>query len=317
MLEIGTQTQNVVYDDCPAEGFDRLKAAGFDCVDFSLNTYLINTQIYKLVINDFFRQSVAELQAYFRSHKEAAATAGIRIHQLHMPYPVYVPHGTQEINAFLRQEVAPKSLSICAYLGAKYIVVHGFKLRKMLGSEEAEWAETENFLESICPLARELGLTICIENIYESSGGGCIIEGPCCDASLAAERIDRLNEKYGAEVLGFCFDTGHANLLGLDFARFIRTLGPRLKVLHIHDNDGRGDLHQLPFTFTRTRENRTSTDWAGFIQGLQAIGFRGVLSFETAPVLRSYPEELKDAALRMIAATGRYFGERIEGEAGI
>ena len=93
MLEIGTQTQNVVYDDCPAEGFERLKAAGFDCVDFSLNTYLINTQIYKLVINDFFRQSVAELQAYFRPHKEAAATAGIRIHQLHMPYPVYVPQG--------------------------------------------------------------------------------------------------------------------------------------------------------------------------------------------------------------------------------
>lgn len=29
------------------------------------------------------------------------------------------------------------------------------------------------------------------------------------------------------------------------------------------------DLHQIPFTFTRSRENVSSTDWEGFIRGLQ------------------------------------------------
>ena len=33
-----------------------------------------------------------------------------------------------------------------------------------------------------------------------------------------------MNDKYGAEVLGFCFDTGHANLVGIKFQEFIETL---------------------------------------------------------------------------------------------
>jgi len=67
-------------------------------------------------------------------------------------------------------------------------------------------------------------------------------------------------------------------------------LGHRLKVLHIHDNDGVMDLHQIPFTFAKTRENKSSTDWEGFINGLCAIKYGGVLNFETAPVLTSFPE---------------------------
>ncbi|MCR5747545.1 MAG: sugar phosphate isomerase/epimerase, partial [Lachnospiraceae bacterium] len=97
-----------------------------------------------------------------------------------------------------------------------------------------------------------------------------------------------------------------------DFRKFINVLGKRIKVLHIHDNDGTADLHQLPFTFTKTRENEPSTDWEGFINGLRDIDFDGVLSFETAPVLSSFPDEMRSDALRLIAATGRYFKSRIE-----
>ena len=95
------------------------------------------------------------------------------------------------------------------------------------------------------------------------------------------ERIDRINDRYHGEVLGFCFDTGHANLVGLDFEQFITTLGSRLKVLHIHDNDGISDLHQIMFPFTKTRENHSSTDWGGFIRGLRNIRFNKILSFES------------------------------------
>ena len=163
----------------------------------------------------------------------------------------------------------------------------------------------------IAGLAKEMGITICIENLYGGIGGH-LVEGPCCDARKAAARIDRMNERYQAEVLGFCFDTGHANLVGLDFEDFLTTLGSRLKVLHIHDNDGVADLHQIPFTFTKARENVTSTDWEGFIRGLRKIGFDQVLSFETAPVLTAFPQELKAQALTLIAQIGAYFAKKIE-----
>lgn len=311
MIKIGVQTKNIINDENPLEGFELMKRVGFTCCDFSLNSYLLNSSLYNYETNDFFDKSEAELEAYFRLHKETAKVAGIRINQMHMPYPNYVPKGGDELNDYLKKIVAIKSLKICAFLGCKYIVIHGFKLAYYLGSEEAEWQKTLEFIEYLAPLARELGITICIENIYTGLGNH-IVEGPCCDARKAADRIDILNEKYGAEVLGFCFDTGHANLVGIDFEDFIVTLGDRLKVLHIHDNDGLGDLHQIPFTFTRSRENVASTDWKGFVKGLKRIRFNNVLSFETAPVLTAFPDVMKEDVLKFIADIGRYFSEALE-----
>ncbi|MCI8660160.1 MAG: sugar phosphate isomerase/epimerase [Lachnospiraceae bacterium] len=313
MVRIGVQTKNVVEDERPEKGFEMLRKTGFSCVDFSLNYYLTNTSLYRMERNSFFDKTDQELEEYFTPHRAGAKEAGIRIHQMHMPYPIYIPNGKEELNDYLWQVVAPKSMRLCAFFQCPYIVIHGLKLARHLGSEEAEWQQTERFIHSIAPLAKELGITICIENLY-SSVGRHIIEGPCCNGRKAADRIDRINEEYRAEVLGFCFDTGHANLVGLDFEDFITDLGDRLKVLHIHDNDGTGDLHQIPFTFTKTRENKASTDWEGFVRGLRAIGFDRVLSFETAPVLSSFPGEMKEDVLRLIGRVGKYFAGEITGK---
>lgn len=306
MYKIGVQTKNVITDENPQEGFALLQRTGFSCCDFSLNAYLTNRALYGFAVNDFFDKSSRELEAFFTPHKKAAEQAGIRVSQMHMPYPNYVPGAAPELNDYLRRVVAPKSLEVCAFFGCPYIVVHGFKLAYHLGSEEAEWERTADFLDFLAPAAKSYGITICVENLYTSVGSH-IVEGPCCDARKAAQRIDRFNEKYAAEVLGFCFDTGHANLVGIDFELFLITLGKRLKVLHIHDNDGVSDLHQIPFTFTRTGENLPSTDWEGFVRGLRAIGYEGVLNFETAPVLTAFPNVMKEEALGFIAGIGRYF----------
>lgn len=310
MLEIGVQTKNVIEDEDPLKGFENLKKAGFTCCDFSLNAYPLNGKTYVLGEKNFFDQSVPELENFFKPHKEGAERAGITVNQMHMTYPVYMPQAAQEINDYLWNQAAPKSMEICAFFGCRYIVVHGFKLAYYLGSEEQEWEQTERFLASLAPMAKEMGITMCIENLYENIGGH-IAEGPGCDVRKAVERIDRMNDRYHAEVLGFCFDTGHANLVGIDFESFITALGHRLKVLHIHDNDGRSDLHQIPFTFTRTRENKPSTDWEGFVRGLRNICFDKVLSFETAPVLTAFPEALKEEVLALIAKIGGYFKDEI------
>lgn len=311
MLKIGVQTKNIVMDDNPAEGFKVLARTGFSCADFSLNSYLINTMLYRNQANDFFDKSVSELEDFFKAHKEGAAASGIEVNQMHMPYPIYIPTISREINDYLCEQVMPKSMAVCNYFECPNIVVHGLKMRRYLGTDEAEWVQTEAMLDKIAPMAKEMGITICIENLYESISGH-IVEGPCCDARKVAERIDRFNEKYHAQVLGFCFDTGHANLVGIDFEDFLKKLDRRLKVLHVHDNDGISDLHQIPFTFTKTRENSPSTDWEGFLSGLRSIGYNGVISFETAPVLASFPEEMKEDTLKFIARIGNYFSDKIE-----
>ena len=310
MYKISVQTQNVICDEDPMQGFEMLRRNGFSCVDFSLNGYLKNTDIYQNRLNSFFSKSADELKEYFTHHKNAAKKIGICIHQMHMPYPNFVPTAVPEVNEFLLKEMAPKSMELCEFLECRYIVVHGLKMMKYLGSEELEWEETKKFLNTILPIAKEKGIVVCIENLYDSNGSH-IVEGPCCNAKKAVERIDEINEEYGCEVLGFCFDTGHANLVGIDMESFIVTLGNRLKVLHIHDNDGVSDLHQLPFVFTKTRENKPSTDWDGFVAGLRRINYQGTLNFETAPVLKSFPDDLKEDALHMISRIGNHFCDLI------
>ena len=310
MLQIGVQTKNIIYDSNPESGFVLLKKAGFSCADFSLNEYLMNSMLYRLQRNDFFSKTVSELENFFLPHKQGAKKTGITVNQMHMPYPTFVPGADGELNEYLWNEVAPKSLKVCAFFECPNIVIHGFKLTRNLGSEEAEWEQTEKFLDSLAPMAKEMGITLCIENLYNSVAGH-LVEGPCCNARKAVERIDRFNDKYGVDVLGFCFDTGHANLVGIDFAEFITLLDKRLKVLHIHDNDNINDSHTLPFTFTKTRENTTLTDWNGFIEGLKKIKYDGVLSFETAPVLNAFPEEMKEETLCFLAGIGKYFSAKI------
>jgi len=264
-------------------------------------------------LNVFFDKTGDELEVFFAPIKEAAHMAGIRVHQMHMPFPCYVPGANQKVNDYLLHFVAPKSMYICKFFECPYIVVHGFKLVRELGSEEAEWGKTEDFLKNLAPVAKKLGITICMENLF-SSEAGHLVEGPCCNAEKAAERIDRINEEYGEEVLGFCLDTGHANVTGIDLEDFIVTLGNRLKVLHIHDNDGVRDLHQIPFTAVGGRGNTSSVDWDGFIHGLRKIQFDQVLSFEIDSVFEKLPEEMKTAMLSFIGEIGTYFAEKIQGD---
>ncbi len=311
MLEIGVQTKNIIDDKNPYESFKTIKEAGFTSVDFGLNTYLESKYVYRQQVNDFFKKSIKELEEFFTPHKEAAKANNIKIGQMHMPYPLFLPNGTKELNDFLLNDVAVKSMELCKFFECEYIVIHGLSLTRYVGSKDEEWEYTEKLVEFLAPMAKEMGITICLENLYSGSGDH-IVEGPCCNVRKNVERIDRINEKHGAEILGFCFDTGHANLLGFDFEDFITTLGHRLKVLHIHDNDGMKDLHQIPFTFTRNLENKPSTDWSGFVKGLRNIGYDKVLSFETAPALTSFPENMKKDALEFIVKIGVYFVNEIE-----
>ena len=127
-LSVGVQSRHIVYDEDPAEGFQMLLQSGFTCCDFSLNAYLSNEELYKYRRNDFFDRPVSALSAFFRRHREAAGAAGVRINQMHMPYPCFVPGAPKEINEYLAKVVAPKSMEVCAFFDCPHIVVHGFKL---------------------------------------------------------------------------------------------------------------------------------------------------------------------------------------------
>ena len=69
----------------------------------------------------------------------------------------------------------------------------------------------------------------------------------------------------------------------------------------------------MPYTFTKTRKNTSILDWEGMLLALKETGFDGVLNFETAPILDTFPDELKEDVLHMLVRIGEYFRKTING----
>ena len=106
------------------------------------------------------------------------------------------------------------------------------------------------------------------------------------------EITDGFNEAFGKEVCGICFDFGHANLQPYDIGDAIRVVGNRLRVTHVHDNDGKRDIHQLPY--------HMAIDWDEILDALADVGYRGDFTLEADTFYGRLPKELlEDAAGHM------------------
>ncbi|MDE5823864.1 MAG: sugar phosphate isomerase/epimerase [Lachnospiraceae bacterium] len=291
-LAVGIQSREIISDDYPLEGFEMIKRAGFSCCDFSLEPFLTNKSKDSLKKHVFFQQSIGKLENFFAPYKRAAQTAGIRINQMNMPYMDGILNELGKPDDNVIQMVLQKSMEICAFFDCPYIVLSAFPPVKNSGLEN-QWERTERFLDTLIPMAKELKITLCLNNP---------------DTKKALSDIDCLNERYGSEILGFCFDTGYANLAHIDFENFIVMLGSRLKVLCVHDNDGIRNLHQIPFTGSISPIN-----WKGIISGLRKTHFDNVLSLDITSVLSAFPKEMKQDVLKFAAQVGSYFVGEIEG----
>ena len=87
----------------------------------------------------------------------------------------------------------------------------------------------------------------------------------------------------------------------------MRLLGDRLKVLHVHDNDGKNDQHRAPFTGT--------IDWEDFTSALAETGFRGVMSLESM-FDEKQPKEAVSRVLNGFYRDGVRLAEAVEQKRG-
>ena len=105
------------------------------------------------------------------------------------------------------------------------------------------------------------------------------------------EAIEQITAAYPADRIGITYDSGHGNY---GYARGLQHLEKhkdRLKILHLHDNDGTLDSHQTPFSGT--------VDWEKLTGIIARSSYSGPLSFELSmrfmpffnPGLKEQPEE--------------------------
>ena len=98
---------------------------------------------------------------------------------------------------------------------------------------------------------------------------------------------------------GICWDVGHANFGGHDQYAGIMHCGERLKVLHLHDNNGAADLHIPAF--------QGNINWNEVMRALHDVKFEGELNFEVA--VSRVPDDLREPLYNYIAASGKLLRE--------
>jgi len=179
------------------------------------------------------KAQLAELGHWFRDSK-------LKLHSLHSPmYNDEIwgrsgPHAVVTLTEPVKSkrlemvEEIKRALEVAEVVPFRYLVQHigvsgeEFHLSKV----DAAFAA----LEELTIFARQRDVEILLENIPNELS--------------TPERLLQFDELTHLG-LNFCFDTGHANMMGGVEAAY-RLMADRTRSTHIHDNNGKADDHLLP-----------------------------------------------------------------------
>lgn len=236
------------------KGLELMKKQGYETIDYDLSDTSID--LYTLPQNLFI-----EKIDYINSQ---LLKNGIEVSQVHGPWR-YPPQDYTEEDREERFEKMIKAIYITKLLNCKYIVIHPLM---PFGADENpnenEFFDINyDFFTRLLPFAKENGITICIENMP-------MIALPLSTPTQILNFVKRINDSH----FKICLDTGHCAVFGINPHDALKELTSEyVKVLHIHDNDGKRDLHLLP--------HQGVIDWEKFSRALQETGFEGSASLET------------------------------------
>lgn len=236
----------------------KIKEHGYSYVDFNMAD--TDTPLYMLTEEDASKILLAE--------KDSALKAGVSISQVHGPWRWPVCDFTEEDRSE-RMEKMKRSIRAARVLGCKHFVIHPIMPYGCadINTENASktWDLNINFMKELLKEAKENDVVICLENM------------PMLEFSLAKpDDILCFVKQINDDNFKICLDTGHVNVFSeLSIGDVVRKSGNEIRVLHVHDNINKQDLHMIP-TFG-------GIDWREFSESLAEIGFKGSFSLETVP----------------------------------
>ena len=261
-----------VDDKTFSSRLEEVAAAGFKYVELKFKyAYGLTTK------------SDDQVNKTFASMQQQLEEKGITVWSIHLPYDNATCNnigGAEEIRSQSTAHLI-RVMRLCGnhFKTCKNFVTHASK--GALSPRSQSIAQARKSLEEMVPVAKQLGMRICIENLVGSLGYYYSeLETICKD----------FPDVY------YTFDIGHANCKGFDVIEFLKSEGTKLGTVHIHDtifNSG-NDTHMMV--------------WDGDIQRwgevyktlLEANRYRGVFMFEpqdsqkAKDVMAAYEKVVKD-----------------------
>lgn len=250
---------------------------------------LENSKFNYANLNFFEIQELLEKENYEEIFKDiidflnnSSITFNIAHAPIHYPFFFNTYYKRDDIDMLTNRIL--RALDISKAVRVKKIVIHvGTYLDENYNYDVEKSIEHNiKYLEPFVEKAVENNILVAIENgtQMEKDDPQFKNTAPYIDELLRI--VDYYNNKYGKEVLGICFDFGHANVGNLDMYKEIKKIDKKLIVTHIHDNYGT-DSHNQPFDGT--------VNWDDVRKALTEIDFDGELTSE----VRYTVEELSDS----------------------
>lgn len=286
-LKVGVQSKAVINENVLDFSYRKVAKSGLNCIDYNIT---------------WDGEEHGDDYSIYEEHKRIADKYNITFSQVHSPRPgkIELPYDMPRLIQMMKD-----SVKVCEILDSRYLVVHPLKRVPYMTYEDA-WQMNVDYFSKITEAAKAGNVMVCIENLQDRFNGR-VVDGICASAADIVKLIKEVEIIQGADTIGACLDVGHANILRKDMASEIRILGKYLKVLHMHDNNGDSDDHQIPYSFSNPSSRQTTTDWSGFLFALRQIGFKGVLSFETYAALVSIPAPEQEVLLQYLYKIGQHF----------
>lgn len=306
-MKISIQTGDIVDRLGIEKGYKAIKDAGFDAIDWNIDHAWKSKDLESgdYLGKCIFEKSLDDVIEHYSYELSVIKENGLEITQAHAPFSGALRKNPAVLDYAIG--VYKRMIEFCAYAECKNLIIHG--LPWDLSEKNLTYDDIHNMnmkmYSSLIPELQKCNVTVCLENLF-TNHNSVNYQGHCSDSNQGINDIDYLNRLAGKECFGFCFDTGHANLLHQDQRVMLMQYGSRVKALHIHDNDGKDDLHQSPLT--------GRIDWNNFCEGLKLAGYKGDLSFETfrqTNMAMDFDEELLFPWMKLIYEIGNTIRNKI------
>ena len=267
-----------LIDTCKKYGTENIfricKESGFDAIDYNLEIYKLDDEIYG-GSDDAFESHFAEV-------KRLADKYELEIGQTHGRCKSYDPVKEEQKDWF--HAITEKDIKASAILGSPSCVVHFIDSTRW-GKQPAEvMREVSNeMFHSIIPYAEKHKVKIALETFGAARVRGDRIRDFFADPNEFLWQYRQMDTEYKT----ICVDTGHTHEAGSFWVPpvedMIRILGKDISILHLHDNSGHWDDHLLPGMGT--------IDWPAVFDALDEVGYSGNYNFEVYLRFGNYLEE--------------------------
>lgn len=273
------------------EAIDKVASAGFEAVDICFCDYERPGQPLS---REDWRDWARELREY-------AQEKNLPIGQGHAHYYSSVAfHKFTPLELEAHEAKVFRDIEAAGICGVKWLVIHpdSYNDDVWYSRKRSLEGNRERFLR-YGEAASKWGVGIAIENLIDVRPVGRF-------AGTTEDLVELVDLLGDDQLFGICLDTGHANLTQMNQPAAIRSMGKRLKALHVNDNRGETDDHILPFT--------GNVQWRPLMEALGEIGYDGDFTYEIHNFGKNFEDGFHDPMMRFARDVAAYLVDMVINE---